>query len=215
VARAGQQLRRPGQGAAQIGRARGRREIEQAVAQPQLLARQLGRVGRPLRRAHHRDLGLGAELLQDPRRGVDLAIEQRASADAVAAGERVVDHEHHRLRAARHRRAARPARGERLGDRQRQRDAGQEPHHQQQPLAQLQPPRGLALRADQERQRGELHDPGAAPADQVDHQRDRHADQPDQHQRREERHRRSRGPRRAATSASSVSSSGRVVSARW
>jgi hypothetical protein len=136
-------------------------------------------------------------------------------ADAVAAGERVVDHEHHRLRAARHRRAARPARGERLGDRQRQRDAGEEPHHQQQPLAQLQPPRGLALRADQERQRGELHDPGAAPADQVDHQRDRHADQPDQHQRREERHRRSRGPRRAATSASSVSSSGRVVSARW
>ena len=46
-------------------RARGRGEVEQAVAQAQLLARQLGRVGRALRRAHHRDLGLGPELDQD------------------------------------------------------------------------------------------------------------------------------------------------------
>src|SRR5690606_30316969 len=82
-----------------------------------------------------------------------------------------------------------------------------------------QPPLDLAIRAEQEVDRGEADPPRPPPADQVDRDRHRHAERAEQHERGQELHHPLRAgaarPPRLVRNSSSASSSGRSVAMRW
>ena len=216
-----EQLCCAGQCTGRIGGTSARLEGQQLIAKPQVIAGQLGRLLGILRSAHDRDLGFRTELREDLARFIARLLDPRFAIEHVAGGERVVDHQHRGLGAARDLRPLARARRERLRERDRDGEAGEGADEQHHALAQLEPARGLALRRHQELERGERDDLRAAPADQMD--RDRHAqrERSDQHERREKAHyavlRAAPGSRRAReiNNSSSVCSSGLSVETSW